>query len=708
MRILRDKRIMVKELVYKFWKMLVDSVEKSPFWFFFICILIQYSPIIFYKKKIGWDTLDAYFPNFLYMVDSFKDLSLPYYNLFSLGGVSFADNFFSGPLLNPIDISLAVLATKLHPLYVFQLQFPIFALLSSYWIYRFLLRFNQNSMYSVLGAITYLYCMLNPTVGQSSFFYAYVLLAFLLDPCYHLIKRKNVFHFLFACVILASLLLKTYFFFIPFFLVLASGAHLYFCKIHKNKFELKFIFCCMIAGGIYFALMKPINSAYVRSTIDLLGDFVSPEPRLRSLTPELIYYSKWADIFADMIDSRLLPGAAWSFMTIILLILFLAQMCLLILNKDKAKFLFILSIGLCLLSAAGVFANFYSQIPYIKSMRWGHAYTNFAQLLYFAFIFMFPISLDSLSRSLREKISIVWLVIYFSVFVYALKHHKSYELYWSAPSLFISYFFAYKKKLFEPVFLIILLVLSFRMNKDFVDGILEYARISSQSSHNSMNKDFVDGIQEYARISSRNSSMKLDQNRRAPAEVGDYRWDDRSWLYDKKATMNGYNITIHPIFWYLKGEPATSSIAIPLCSPKNILLKPRDKYSKNDNLYLKELKSDIIRMVRKNKCSRSIDKFEFTQTSLSFKTVSKVTLVLQNINFFKLDSFESVVEKKMPGGMSLLFHKNKVDLKFSFEKNHAFNFLIFNVISFSLIFLYLITILSTKIFYLRPRAAILK
>ncbi len=672
---------MLRAQVIKLWKTLIEYAEKSPLHFFFICILIQYSPIIFYNKKIGWDTLDAYFPNFLYMVDSFKEFSMPYYNLFSLGGISFADNFFSGPLLNPIDIFLAMVATKLPPLYIFQLQFPIFAFMSSCWIYRFFLRFNQNSMYSVLGALTFLYCTLNPLAGQSSFFYAYVLLAFLLDPCYSLVKRKNIFHFFFASVLLVTFLLKTYFFFIPFMLVLATAAHFYFCYLQKSKFEFKFVICCLLGGLVYFALMKSINAAYVQATTDLLGDFLSPEPRLRSLIPEKIYYPSRLSILADMLDNRLLPGAAWSVMTINLLILFLAQICLLPLNKDKVKtkLLIMILITLSLLSAYGLFGGFFSKIPYIKSMRWVHAYINIAVLLYLALIFIFPISLDKLTRGLRSKISILWIVVYLVMFVYAVKNHKYHELRWSLLSLFVCYFFVYTKRLFEPVFLTVLLLFSFRMVKNFEKGAPEYTKIAN-----------------------RNLQIKLDQNNRQPAEVGDYKWNDRSWLYDKKATLNGYNNTIHPIFWYLKGEAEASEIVIPLCPKKSIKLKSRDKYTKNDNAYLEELKADIIQLVRKNKCSRSIEKFEFTQNMMSFTAASKVTLVLQNIDSFSLANPDGVVEKKMPGGMSLLFHQSNADLKFNFDKGRIFNFAIFNMLAFLFILLYLIVIIRMQFSKMLP------
>lgn len=211
---------------------------------------------------------------------------------------------------------------------------------------------------------------------------------------------------------------------------------------------------------------------------------------------------------------------------------------------------------------------------------------------------------------------------------------------------------------------------------------------------------FENGAEEYERISNRNLSIKLGKNQRTPAEVGEYEWRDRTWLYDKTATLNGYNNTIHPIFWYLKGESAASQIAIPLCPKNSIKLKSRDKYAKNDNLYLKELKNDIIRLVDKNKCSRSIDKFEFTQTILSFNTVSKATLVLQNIDFFKISNPDEVVEQKMPGGIRLLFHEANMDLKFNFDKSRAFNFSIFNALSFALIFLYLSTVLLTRFFKL--------
>jgi len=96
-----------------------EKIIKFPMVFFLVASAVQYRKIIFEGKKIGWDTLDAIFPHFLYMVDCFKNGTFPYYNPLIMGGFSFGENYFTAFLLNPLDVFIAMLATVISPLYIF-------------------------------------------------------------------------------------------------------------------------------------------------------------------------------------------------------------------------------------------------------------------------------------------------------------------------------------------------------------------------------------------------------------------------------------------------------------------------------------------------------------------------------------------------------------------------------------------------------------
>lgn len=658
----------IREKICFYIRWLFDNSEKHPYTFFFFCILIQYSPIIFAKKIVGWDSLDAYFPGFLFLVDSINELTFPSYIPFLLGGISFAENFFYGLVLNPIDIGMALIATKISPLFIFQLQFPVFAFLSVCWVYNFLLKFNNNSTHSVLGAMTYLISTLNSLHGQSSFFYSFVLLAFLLDPFYNLIKKKNIIHFIFSTVILISILIKSYFFFIPFMVLFSFLAHMYYKNRQKFFFEFKFLFSCFLAVLVYYFLFKAINSDYIQSTSDLLGDFRSPDPRLRSLIPEKMYYSSLKQIIADMVDSHILVGASWSMNSILFILPFFAQITIMFKTKDQwlSKLLILIAMILSLLAAGGIFANIHKSIPFINSVRWGFAYTHFAQLFYFAFIFLYSISLEDMSSALREKIGIFWLIIYFAFVTYSFKLGKSEELKFSLFTLFTVYFFVFKKELFYRSFMLVLVFFSFRLIKDFDNG-----------------KD------EYQSLSKRYLGTNVTYNFRDVSNTSDYDPLNRNWLYNRIPSLDGYNNTIHPIFRYLKGVSEAGRIVIPLCPKKPLILKERSDYPNNDNEYLKALKKDIIDLIKRNKCKKIIDDFELTQKKLIFTGVSEATLILQNLRPFVLEKRVSALVKNMPGGLKLISHKKNEQIIFNFDINRVFDFKIFNIISFVIIILYL-------------------
>jgi len=364
-----------------------NFLEKSPLGFFALTALLQYREILFLNKKIGWDTLDAIFPHFLFMVDAFKNFSLPYYNPLIQGGFSFGENFFTAFLINPIDIVLALFSTFLPPLFVFQLQFPILAALSGYWVYRFFYKMNNDQLYALLGGFCYFSSMLFPVAGQLPFFYAFVLLAFLLGALNEYLETESLFKIVVLLVIFTSLLVKTYYFFIPFFLTIGF-------VISVKYYRMPLLKMLMVYGLVsltYIFMTFPILFYLKSSMSDLYGTFLSPEPRLRSLVPEEVFYhGTFRGVIADVVDNRILRGGGFTRgFNIGLVLLFIIQFWFLLTRKKRIweKFLFLSLMILSMFFANGNLSKVHSLIPLIKTFRWGFSYVHFSQIFFLFLIF---------------------------------------------------------------------------------------------------------------------------------------------------------------------------------------------------------------------------------------------------------------------------------------------------------------------------------
>lgn len=642
-----------------------------PFLFFVLAGLIQYREIIFFSKKIGWDTLDALFPQFLFVVDSFKSSTLPFYNPYTLGGFSFSQNFFSVFLLNPLDIALAIFAIKISPLYVFHMQFPIFGILSGYWFYNFLKRNNQDFFLSILGGITYSSGILFPLVGQASFFYSFVLFAFLVGPFFDLINSRKFFQSFVGVLFLATLLLKAYFFFIPFLMI---GA--FFLLVKEDKTLLKIATLAMGAGAlIYLLITYPVLVNLKSSTADLNGSFASPEPRLRSLVPEKIYfYSSIRNVLGDIVDSRLVDGSAWTKgFNLSIFFLFLYQFFIFLKDTDRKKekgiILFILLFSMFV--ARGSFNSLHKAMPFIGSFRWAFSYVHFSQICYLLMIFYFPLRFEKLSLKDKKIISGIFLLFFTWIFIQA----------------------ADKSAVLAALPICLILILNHTREKYILQFCL---LVTSIYLFLPIESNRFDGKTEYEKVKSRKLDLLITSNARDVGEAGEYKFEDRGWIYDKKPTLNGYNNSIHPIFWYLKSHHEASEFFVSLCGDTTKLYKKRSDYSKNDNQYLIELSDDLITTIKESRCQESISDLNFGIDQVSFISSGKEVLLLQDMTGFNLQN-QNLVEKRLIGGMRLVKSEPNEKLVFNFEKKHFIKSSIFICATFiSSIFLLLMNINRRK------------
>lgn len=624
-----------------------------PFLFFSLLGIIQYHKALFRGKAIGWDSMDALYPTFLYFVDCVKNFEFPFYNPFTLGGIPIGYNFFSSFMLNPIDFLLVLIASVVSPLYIFLLQFPLFAILSGYWIFKYLRQINGELALSYIGGIAYFAYIMFPLAGQSPFFYSFVLFAFLLSPFKTLITSENKVQIALACVVLIALLMKAYFFFIPFFML---AAFVILAKDKSISFKTLF-FTLAISCVVYFALAYPVLSYLKNSLADLSGDFISPEPRLRSLLPEeVLYSSSVLNVLGALIDSFYMGVEGWTKgFNIAIFFLFLVQLFMSIKTKSLRPMdfaLFFLMVFFIFMST-GHLSFLHDRLPLLRSFRWGFSYIHLSQICYLFFICSRPNFIKAMTSWDRITVSMVLLILFGG-------------LVWLNFSVLTI-------KLVLPLILLVLVLIllpRYFFSLVMLITIIYIAIFARRIS-------FVGGnpIAEYELTNGRVQKVVITENKRNIGEAGDYLFNDRTWLYRKEPSLNGYNNTIHPIYWYLKGRKTAESFVVSICDPKIFDLGHRE-FGEKDNVYLENLTSDIVQNIRAYRCKENIQSFQATPQSLSFTTVSKYTLVLQNLDFFGSDE-KIIREKRLPGGMRILEASPGSQIDLEYQKRSILKHLLY-------------------------------
>ncbi|HXH73861.1 MAG TPA: hypothetical protein VNJ08_02780 [Bacteriovoracaceae bacterium] len=638
-------------------------ISGYPFLFLSLVGIIQYSKILFRGKSVGWDSIDAIYPTFLYIVDCLTNFKFPFYNPLTVGGVSIGHNFFTAFLLNPIDISLALLGTVISPLYVFQFQFPIFAVLSGYWIFQYLKTINDdNTFLSLLGGMAYFTAILFPLAGQGPFFYSFVLFAFLLSPFRTLSSSPQKIYNIFSVVTLVSIMLKGYFFFIPFCLLAA------FLLIRTKKI----IILLAISSVSYMVLTLPILSFLKSSLGDLTGNFISPEPRLRSLVPEKILYNpNFLSVLGDLVDWHYLKGKAWSRgFNLSLVFLFFAQLCLLVRSGSRRilDYCLLFLMIFFMFMSNGSLSFIHQNLPILGSFRWGFSYSHFSQICYLFFICSRPFDWAALKKMDLIFISFFLIIMYLSLGILSLKL--------AVPVLILSAIL-----ILRPGWLLGTALLF----------TLAYTVIYSRRS------SFIGGSPEgeYKLTHKRETKVHLERNLRDVGVHGDYLFEDRNWLYQKFPTLNGYNNSIHPIFWYLKAQNVAQKVVIPLCGDALFKIGERRSYNSNDNVYLGKLKDDIVAGIQNHRCTEEITHFFASPDEMRFTPKSQYTIILQNVEHFTTVT-PVIRERNLPGGIRILESEPGKTIELRYKVSTIATNLVYLILSFIFILWALISAIRMR------------
>lgn len=611
---------------------LFEKIEKkiryNKYFILALFSIFQYRHVIFGEKLIGWDSLDAIFPNFLYIVDCLKNLKFPYYNPFTQGGYSLTNNFFTVYLFNPFDLFMAVCAQAFNPLYVFQLQFPVVSIASGWMIYRYMERKNRDFGPSMLAAISFPAFVMYPLAGQLPFFYAFFMFSYLISLHEEIIKLHPRIGIVFASIVLMFLLVKSYFFFIPFFITLSLTQLL----PGRSKGEKAMIITSLLAASVgYFIINYPVYIMLKSGALDLNGSFVSPEPRLRSLVPMGVSYatSPWVSV-ADIVDNRNWERGAWTegFNYLFLYAYFVCMFR--VFSRENRKnwgkgVLSVICVALFILLASGKLKSIHSYIPLVSGSRWGFSYVHFAQIFFLDIVCWKGFEINRIKKVERLVITIFVILVALNTSNFSFNLSSVVTLIIILLSIIVFNF----KSLYFTSFIFLITI-------GYIFRVVPFNTIDKKN--------------EYREVNERNHSVLITKNEREVGSIGEYKYQDRQWIYKKEMTLNGYNNSIHPSFWYMKGREDFKKIVIPLCTLPHF--KKRKSYPVSDNLYLESWRDDLVKIIQNNNCDSKINKISVDSESFKYISSSRYNLILQNLSGFRSEHSYGI--KFLSGSIALV------------------------------------------------------
>lgn len=286
------------------------------------------------------------------------------------------------------------------------------------------------------------------------------------------------------------------------------------------------------------------------------GDYVSPEPRLRSLAPSGSYsYQGMSDAFFAAIDPRILihnitsmgnlPKWTWGAGWVVCLVLIYRKFDKVFIVRNA------LWVGLLifwLLYSAGALGRVVNHLPLFNANRWW-----FVGMVY-VYICLIVLSVDTLKYGLVTSSGYTGkrnLIVGFIASLVALMYFSAplYEYILVASIVAIIYYLIASTSHAQwSVGLVMLMVLNMvafvTMTHSMPGASRSQQRVSSAPAQN-----------YYYQMQQRNVSTAVSENHRRLGQAQEYLYNDEEWLIKKIPFSHGFNPLGNPLYWYLKDEP---------------------------------------------------------------------------------------------------------------------------------------------------------
>jgi hypothetical protein len=456
-------------------------------------------------KIVGWDTLDAYFPYFLTIVDGVRSGTFPIVDPYYQSGV-YIPVMHRTWLYTLYVYPFIFFSQFLNPLVVFGNMMLFYGILGGIGFYVYSIRVTKYRQLSVLVSVIYMLGCIFIFLGQLSFFLSAVMIPWFLLLAHLYLDTKKISIKIFFCLLLIGTFavgvspwdLLIIFIFVGVYLLINTPFY-----VSGIKDILIFLMTPALVWLIY--QHQGINVLY-ESYQFIQSDYKSPEPRLRSIgvqTPQLLIDNIYRALLG-LFDVRLGAGGQWTYGVTF------APLIILVFGVINLRPISHRGI-LILLSLMAVFFLAYTSpnqleiykiiqsIPVFNANRW------FGYGLFFAQVFL--------------------LLLIVNVYAHTSKVQGL-------------------KKTFKARFLVAILL------------IYALSYYSSLNIHGVINDD----EKLIPAIGARNVTHYVLDNQRRQANLAEYVFSDRSPMVDKLPISHGYSIVGDPLYWYFKDTWIAKSV----------------------------------------------------------------------------------------------------------------------------------------------------
>lgn len=517
----------------------------------------------------GWDTHDLGLTFFVYFSDALHSGSVPFWNPLIQGGTFHAGLFNAGNY-SPFQWPFLLLSQFISPVYAYELMIQAVSVIGATGFYLWLRCAGTKKLISLFGAHAFFLSVLMPLVGQIMFLFSLSALPWMLLVCYKAIsenKENELVVYLLWAALIASFMASGY----PWMNVMNFViTFLYGCSLNcwagleqGNVYRIKLTPALANLLTFFIGALVVIACYYAPGYYSLkfyyhlfLSDYVSPEPRLRSLAPSGSFsYRGVSDAFFASIDPRILKNNAisltnlpvwtWGVGWVICLIFIYRKFEEDFLSKNR------LWIGLLIFwlsYSGGGLIRLVPHIPLLNANRWwfiGLVYVSICMIVLAVGRLQQGIKLDWV-KSTDKRSLIFGAMVSFAVLVFFSAPIYEYILV-VCITVTIYYFIASSSLAQWRVGIILLMGLNM---VSFVS--MQHSMPGAQRSQQKVSKDYAKNY--YHQIQQRNVSTTISDNHRRLGLAKEYLFNDEEWLIKKVPFSHGYNPLGNPLYWYLKDE----------------------------------------------------------------------------------------------------------------------------------------------------------
>lgn len=573
------------------------------------CVGLAAIQMVFFHDNLfgwsytGWDTHDWIFVNFLYLSDAIRDSGIPLWNHFIQSG-NFLPSFNNTGLYTLFYAPFIAASWVMNSMRSFELMIQVVILIGSLGAYLFFKVRGVDRLVAFLGATFYSLALLMPITGQLAFVFSFASLPWMLIVATKAvtIERQNKNKFELARVLILPISISLFIAsgyvwlnFVNFLVAFFWGLTLIFtervdCRsIDKVKMVVRLVGALTLVGILYLMLIGPGLMNLLNYYSIFNGDFISPEPRMRGLSPVQNYsYGNIISALLGIIDPRFAIKQAEIFQDIRLtwsygvgLVVVLLAFLLPSDTKKSGKYWWLVFIVFLLYSIGNSYGidKIIRRLPVLNANRWwfvGAYYCSISLIMIAIFKLddYFKAS-DAVNYGARMLICLAVILLCATNTI----GHFRYLSIGIAALIFVLFYF--KRKLRGGA-VILLLVFS----------MLEFLTLRGTSDSYKFSS-VPDAGDYYRMVDARNINTTITKNYKKLSDSKDYVFYDIDWFLNKIPIAHGYNHIGNPLYWFLKNDSSIGKIAF-IGDGLRIERNISRAGSENDNVFAIALANDVL------------------------------------------------------------------------------------------------------------------